>query len=262
VLAHADLVTRDLNAVRLTPAGRRVVDRRRADGYRPLALALIRAGLLHDQAHRLISSFRADPKDGITCRLADARALAPQLLGLLQNWPMVRPTNAMITIPSDLVAELTAAWALLPPPSAKQAELDTRRKLIGDRAELYSWQLERLHAVEPSTIAWVARDDDTLGYDIEDRSKLPHRRIEVKGSGGRRTRFYLSDNEWRKAHDWPDNYEVHFWGGIDLNRSTSEEYQVLRTDGYPTVFANVPALLKAGVIEATPDRWNVTGMGP
>jgi hypothetical protein len=166
----------------------------------------------------------------------------------------------MITIPVDLVAELTAAWALLPPPSAAETDLASRRKAIGDRAEMYSWQLERLLAVYPSTIAWVARDDATLGYDIEDRSTQPYRRIEVKGSGGRRTRFFLSDNEWRKAHDRPDSYEVHFWGGIDLNRPVSEEFQFLRTDGYPMVFTNIPALLAAGALEATPDRWSVTGL--
>ena len=262
VLAHAELVTRDHTAVRLTAAGRRTAARRRAEGNRPLALALIRAGLLHDQAHRLIGNFPPDPTGGITCRLVEARPIAPQLLGLLQQWPTVRTIGTSITIPADLVAELTAGWALLPPPTTEQAELDARRKNIGNRAELYSWQLERLLAANPSTIAWVARDDDTLGFDIEDRGTTPHRRIEVKGSGGPQTRFYLSTNEWRKAHDHPASYEIQFWGRIDLSRPSAEEYQVLRSFGYPLVFTDLPSLIATGVLEPVPDRWKVTGPEP
>lgn len=261
VLAHAELITRNHASVRLTPAGRRVTARRRTEGIRPLALALIQAGLLHDQAHRLIDTFPAN-HNGLTCRLADARRLAPQLLGLLQQWPSVRSDNSTVAIPPDLVAELTAAWALLPPLLSDPDELDSRRKSIGDRAELYSWQFERLLAANPTTIGWVARDDDTLGYDIEDRSTQPRRRIEVKGSGGRRTRFLLSDNEWRKAHEHPSSYEIQFWGGIDLHRPPAEEFQTLRADGYPLVFADVPRLVAAGILDASPDRWHVTGPTP
>lgn len=163
----------------------------------------------------------------------------------------------MVTIPSDLVAELTAGWALLPPLTG-QTDLEVRHKSIGNRGELYSWQRERLSATNPSSIAWVALDDDNLGYDIEDRDARPHRRIEVKGSGGRLVRFFLSDNEWRKAHDDPQLYEIHFWGGIDLNRPVAEEYQALRAEGYPLVFADLPALLARGALDATPDRWRVS----
>lgn len=262
VLTHAELVTRDTTAIRLTPAGRRIAAQQRAQGTQPLALALIRAGLLHDQAHRLIANFSADPSLGLTCRLAEARPIAPQLLGLLQQWPTVRTTGASITIPADLVAELTAGWALLPPPDPDDANLAIRRKSIGNRAELYSWQLERLNAAEPSDIAWVALDDDTLGYDLEDRASTPHRRIEVKGSGGRLTRFFLSDNEWRKAQQRPATYEVHFWGGIDLTRPTAEEYHALREDGYPLVFVDLPTLISSGILETVPDRWKVTGPYP
>jgi hypothetical protein len=182
--------------------------------------------------------------------------VAPQLFGLLQNWPDLR--GHTLTVPQHLVSELAAVWALLSPPPPERAEADARRWSIGKRAELYSYQLERLNADRPSAIVWVAQDDDNLGYDIEDRTPSPRRRIEVKGSGGRDVRFFLTANEWRKAQIDPATYEIQFWGGIDLNRSAAEEYPVLRAEGYPVVFQNVADLLASGVLDAVPDRWKVT----
>lgn len=75
------------------------------------------------------------------------------------------------------------------------------RKQVGDRAELYSVQTERSRIANPSVIAWVARESDTLGWDVEDRSVTPHRCVEVKGRRDGEVIFYLSENEWRRAHE-------------------------------------------------------------
>jgi hypothetical protein len=61
---------------------------------------------------------------------------------------------------------------------------------------------------------------------------LPKARTELN-SGGVEPRFFMSDNEWRKAHDDPSSYEIEFWGGIDLNRPAADEYPALRIKGFP-----------------------------
>ena len=149
-------------------------------------------------------------------------------------------------------------WALLPPALTDALAGEAIRKNIGNRGEIYSYHLERLSANLASDIVWVARDDSNLGYDIEDRSTAPRRRIEVKASGGMRVRFLLSDNEWRKAHDEPDQYEIHFWGGIDLNCDAADEYSKLRAAGYPLVFKDLPSLLAGGQLKAEPTKWRVS----
>jgi hypothetical protein len=162
-----------------------------------------------------------------------------------------------IDVPAHLARELETVWALLPPPSADDAARDALRKNIGNRGELYSYQLERLNAADQSHIVWVARDDPNLGYDIEDRSVNPRRRIEVKASGDTPIRFLLSDNEWQKAHDDPSSYEIHFWGGIDLNVDPAEEYSRLRSQGYPRIFTDLTARVSAGEFSAQPTKWRI-----
>lgn len=256
VLVHAELVRRENVTLRLTPAGRATLTRNRTEHERPIALALIRAGLLHDQARALLDTFPLAADGTLTCRTNLARSVAPQLVGLLDRWSEFR-AGVTMTISTQLVEELSAVWALLAPPSEARAAEDRRRKSIGDRAEAYSYQLERLSAAISSAIVWVAQDDDNLGYDLEDRGTSPRRRIEVKGSGGLEARFFMSDNEWRKAHESPTTYEIQFWGGIDLNRSAADEYPALRSMGFPLVLRDVPALVAAGALTAQPERWRV-----
>ncbi len=260
-LLRAELIRSDAGRLRLTPAGRSAVSRQRADVNRRLALALIRAGLMHDQARVLLDSFPANSDGSMTCRLADARRCAPQLVGLLQAWPEVR-RGSDIAIPAELLVEFTAVWALIAPRPDDGDDIHRRWKSIGDRAEAYSYQLERLLAERPSSVVWVAQDDDNLGYDIEDRSVDPRRRIEVKGSGGPDVRFFMSANEWRKAHENPSTYEVHFWGEIDLNHPPANEYDRLRAKGYPFVFRQFPTRIDSGELAATPDRWRVVSTSP
>lgn len=72
----------------------------------------------------------------------------------------------------------------------------------------------------------------------------------------------MSNNEWRKSQEDPSNYEVQFWGGIDLNRPVAEEYAALRQRGYPVVLRDLPALSAAGRLAAFPDRWRVSASAP
>lgn len=257
VLVGTELVSVELGQYRLTRSGQRVIARRGAEGLRPLGLALLRCGYFHDQARELLDLGTNDPDGSLKCPTRQARRACPQLVGILEYWPEVTTAPAL-RIPPELLQELQAAWALLPPPEPSEAAAEAIRKTIGNRGELYSYQLERLKAEVASNIVWVARDDDNLGYDIEDRSGNPRRRIEVKASGETTVRFFLSENERRKAHTDPSSYEIQFWGGVDLETDPAGEFERLRAQGYPLVFTDLPSLLDGGQLVATPTKWRVT----
>lgn len=240
----------------MTREGEQVRSLRRSEGQRPVVRAILRAGLFHDQARRLLESATVGSDDRLTCRLRDARRVSAQLVGALQAWPDVK-TRPQLIVPPSLVQVLSTAWALLPPPAVDAGAAETTRKSIGHRAELYSYELERTRASDRSTIVWVSRDDEGLGYDIEDRSSSTHRLIEVKGSSETAVRFFLSDNEWRKAHANPDWYEIQFWGGINLQRDVGDEFALLRSQGYPLVYRDFPQLVAGGQLVATPWKWRV-----
>ena len=126
------------------------------------------------------------------------------------------------------------------------------------RAELYSLQRERSEAHDPSAIAWVAKDSDSLGWDIEDRTATPYRKIEVKGSRQENAVFFLSANEWKQASIHGTNYEVHFWGDIDLQREEPSEYASLRAIGFPIVILNISDKIASGEWTATPIQWRIS----
>jgi hypothetical protein len=256
VLVGAELLVQGPTHLRLHRTGQRVLGRRPVEGIRPLGLALLRAGYFHDQARRLLDLGVTDDDGSLTCPLREARRACPQLVGLLEHWTEVVGTRTL-QVPAGLMVELQAVWALLPPPAGDGTD-DSIRKSIGDRGELYTYQLERLEAVVSSDIVWVARDDPNLGYDVEDRSTEPRRRIEVKASGDTTVRFFLSDNEWRKSHDGTPGYEIQFWGGVDLAAQPAEEFARLRANGYPLVFTDLPDLIDAGQLEAVPTKWRIT----
>lgn len=257
VLVGAGLARVELGEYKRTPSGHRAIARRGSEGLRPLGLALLRAGYFHDQARALLDLGTNDADGNLTCPTRQARRECPQLIGMLQNWGEVSIAPALL-VPAELLKELESVWALLPPPTREEAAAEAIRKTIGNRGELYSYQLERLEADVASNIVWVARDDDNLGYDIEDRSADPRRRIEVKASGEATVRFFLSENEWRKAHEAPATYEIQFWGGIDLASDPADEFQRLRDQGYPLIFSDLPTLMGRGALHATPVKWRLT----
>jgi hypothetical protein len=257
VLTGAELVKEEGGAFHRTRAGQAVVARRRTERLRPLGLALLRTGYFHDQARLMLDIATTEQNGNLSCPIRMARQRCPQLVGVLQFWPDVVVTSH-INVPEYLVRELDTVWALLPPPSPQEALDEAIRVNIGNRGEAYSYQFERLNATDRSHIVWVARDDSNLGYDIEDRSASPRRRIEVKASGGTPVSFLMSDNEMEKSKDSPASYEIHFWGGIDLDVDPAEEYQRLRGLGYPLIFPDLPGLISSGVFDAKPKKWRVT----
>lgn len=251
VLVGAELVSSG-GTLRLTKAGRLVATQDHQHGGTMLARALIRAGFFAAQARKLAELSQVDEgSGGITCRRHIATENAPQLVGLLRRFAGVI-WEEVLYIPASLREEITEIWALLP---ARPVAKDDRRKAIGDRGELYSYRLERLRIADTSRIRWVAQDDDTLGYDIEDSSVAPHRRIEVKASRSAEPRFFLSANEWEVAHRHGRSYEVHFWGTVDLEQDPAQEYSRLRAAGYPTIYQNISQRLADGTLTARPTQY-------
>jgi Protein NO VEIN, C-terminal len=236
-----------------TQSGHQIAKKIRTQDHRLLALTIIRAGYFHDQARVLLEVGGLDESGNLRCPTRVARTGASQLVGLLENWDGVQLFPELM-IPSHIVQELNTTWALLPPVTfpAWAAE----RKEVGNRAEMYTVQYER-ERVGHSFIFWVARDTDSLGWDVEDRSQTPYRYIEVKGRRDSELVFYLSDKEWNKAHELASNYELQFWGGIDLTVDPAVEYHKLIATGYPIVIRNLAAEL-LNSLEAVAVSWKIT----
>jgi uncharacterized protein DUF3883 len=257
VLKSCSLVTTIGDRVVLTRAGDRVALAVRRGDPTGLALVLIRGGHLHEQARHLLEVATIHQDRTLTLGHTHARAVAPQLVGLLAPLPSVE-TSPLLRLPSTLVSELGSAFALLPPTEVPPWVQE--RKRVGDRAEYYSWLIER--TADPEKVYWVARDGhDDLGYDIEDRRCCPVRRIEVKGRRGSDVTFYLSDNEWRQAKLHRQDYEVQFWGDIDLSRPEHVEYAALRAAGWPVVIRDPVKVFETDQWEATVVNWKIRFVG-
>lgn len=251
VLAQAGLISG--STLRLTKVGRRVATQDHQHGGTILARTLIHTGFFADQARRLVELSQVDDKSGeMTCFRRVALENAPQLVGQLRLFDGV-VWEEKLRVPASLSGEISEIWSLLPMRSPK----NDIRKAIGDRGELYSYRFEQLRAKDSSTIRWVARDDESLGYDVEDNSASPQRRIEVKASSLPEPRFFLSANEWEVAHRHGEHYEIHFWGTIDLNRLPPDEYSRLRAAGYPIIYLNVSQQIADGMLIASPTQYLV-----
>lgn len=259
MLQELGLISVQDASVRRSRSGDRVAKAIKIGDMRPLGLILIRIGCFHDQARILIECGRFDGNGNLVCPTKAVKVGAAQLLGILQWWQEVKIAPSVL-IPKELVTELNTVWALLPPPTVVPAWA-VERKAIGDRAEMYSLQCERTKVADPSQIHWVARDSDSLGWDIEDRFTVPTRCVEVKGRRDHDVLFFLSENEWAKAQEKGQSYEIHFWGGIDLARDPAVEYAELMALGYPLVIRDLPAQVAVGGWEATAVRWRITPKG-
>ncbi len=255
ILASLGLIRIDSDSIRRADAGNRVARSLRAGDYRPLGLMIIRAGLFSEQARLLLESGNVDDDGNLVCLPRVAASVAPQLIGLLSRWPEFQ-SRPKVVIPFGIANELSAVWALRTPDEGEPSWVSQRRR-VGMRAELYSFQRERSQAQDPSAIAWVSQDSDSLGWDIEDRTMTPNRRIEVKGSRGESLVFFLSDNEWKQASIHGPNYEVQFWGNIDLQREEHSEYAALRAIGFPVVLSNIWDKVASGEWAATPVQWRI-----
>ena len=255
VLVSLKLVRIDNDSIRRANAGNSIARSFRSGDYRPLGLTIIRAGLFSEQARLLLESGNVDADGNLICLPRVAASIAPQLIGLLSRWPEYQ-SRPKVVVPSSVVSELSTVWALRAPGEEEPSWLSQRRR-VGMRAELYSFQRERSEVQDPSAIAWVAKDSDSLGWDIEDRTGTPYRRIEVKGSRGESPVFFLSENEWKQASFHGSHYEVQFWGNIDLQREEPSEYASLRAIGFPIVLTNICEKVASGEWSATPTQWRI-----
>ena len=253
ILARLGFLHVDSERYHLSKRGRRAITLSEDRARKELAELLIQSGLLHEQVRQVIQVSIIDHEGMALSKVAQLRRSAPQLLGLLRAWPnVVGPSY--VRIPPDLFDLIDAPWSLVPSPGGQEAT----REAVGLRAEGYSFYLLRLESACPTSVVWVSRDDQSLGYDIEDGSAGCVHRIEVKGSRGRDVRFSLTANEHDVAHRDPSSYEVHYWGEINLSRSPAVEFKTLRERGFPLRFYDLAAHLADRRLHAKPIRYSVT----
>ena len=237
-------------------SGDRVRREIRTSGSSALALAIIRSGLMADQLRSLRTSLKREGA-GYACGRSAAVAAAPQLVGLLARLPGVVVGGRMIV---DEVAskEIDSVWNELPPSGRRSwQDRERQRWAIGQRAELYSVQLESTAFVGARTsVRWVSRDDESLGYDIE-VSGPPVRHVEVKGSSSPDLNFTLSANEHRTATRLRDAYEIHYWGQIDVKADPLEDFNRLRRRGFPVRICDPIGTLTAGLWTIKPSEYRV-----
>lgn len=253
VLARLGLLHVDSERYHLSKRGRRAVSLSEDRARKELAELLIQSGLLHEQVRQVIQASTLDHEGMAISRVAQLRRSAPQLLGLLRAWPNVVGPS-FVRIPPDLFGLIDAPWSLVPSPTTQEGT----REEVGLRAEAYSFCLLRRESNRPTSVVWVSRDDQSLGYDIEDGSAGFVQRIEVKGSQGKDVRFLLTANEHDVAHRDPSSYEVHFWGEINLSRRPDVEFKTLRDRGFPLRFDDLAAHLADRRLDAKPIRYVVT----
>lgn len=252
VLGELGLVALEDDRFRRTAEGRRLATMNPANARTRLASVIIQYGLLHDQVRRFLEAATVRPDGTAFMRVGQLRKVAPQLMGLLASWQgIVGP--AIVDVPQTLFAAMDTPWSLIPLPRPD----DGQKKAVGSRAEAYSFHFLRLSSAAPMRLTWVALDDDNLGYDIEDWSTGALQRVEVKGSEQPNVRFFLSEHEHRVAHEDPSTYTVHFWGHINLNRNPNEEFDFLRSRGFPLVFENLSDHLSDGKLHATAMKFRV-----
>lgn len=244
---------------RRTRTGHAVASATSRRDRRSLALAMIRKSWFWDQAERLLELSAIDSAGWLVCPARVAREQASQLTGVLQWWPDVEIATDL-HVPPTVVAELSTVWSLRPPALALPDWVSDRKR-VGDRAEMYTVQWERDRVGDPTAIAWVSRVSDSLGWDVEDHSIDPYRRIEAKGSRQSDRMFHMSTNEWSKAHELGPLYDVYFWAEINLNEDPTIEYVRLLRGGYPIVVPDLAKAVAEGRWTATPDSWRLEQAG-
>lgn len=230
-----------------------------------MAIEIMRSGFMADQIRQLRQVLTSSDA-GYECGRAAAQATAPQLLGVLARLSDV-DVSGLVRIGPLAARELDSVWNEVPPADRGHwQDIEQQRRAIGDRAELYSVQLERSRAVGfIHRVRWVSRDTDSLGYDIEvealetDKgSQLGARRhIEVKGSSGRSLQFFLSANELRAARRIGPQYEIHYWGEMVIGRHPQVEYEELRKSGYPVVIQDPATTLLSHPWVMEPSQYQV-----
>ena len=132
ILASLNLVRIEGDYIRRTKAGNPVVRSLRTGDYRPLGLTIIRGGLFSEQAPSLLESGNVDADGNLVCLPRVAASVAPRLIGLLSRWAEFQ-SRPKIVVPSSVVNELAAVWALRAPEEGESSWLSQRRR-VGERA--------------------------------------------------------------------------------------------------------------------------------
>jgi len=240
---HSVLLTQQIgDRLARTRNGDLIAKKIRKGESHELALFLLRSGALAEQIRTALAVGKIKD-DTLRLPLAQIKRASPQLLAVLSRIPDVL-VGSPVVIPAGLVSELESAWnqCSLPVPAALgNADLNLQ---VGERAELYSLQLECSAYVGASVnVNWVSRDDPKAGYDLEVRREEPSRCIEVKGSRGKQLAFILTTNELDTARRLGPRYEINFWGDVRLHLRARDDYLRLREAGYPVVIRNPAAVL-------------------
>lgn len=249
------LVDATPDGVGRSPSGTRTRQRLRDGDRAAAALALMRAGALADQARRLVECAILDvAADHFRCPL-ELRRGAPQLLAMLELEEEIF-VGGEIVLSRRLYELVGAVWVFMEPAEQLPPWLDERRR-VGHLGELFSWNRERGAAADPFRVSWVSRDDDSLGYDIEDLNAGPSRCIEVKGSRGTVVQFNMSSNEMKQARRLGARYEIQFWGELDLEADPAAQYASLILAGYPLVILDPVAEFDVGGWVFEVERWRI-----
>ncbi|MGW2049479.1 DUF3883 domain-containing protein [Streptomyces sp. NPDC001858] len=254
ILTQVGLVEYEDTWLRITRSGVKIATQDHQVGGRILGKTLIQAGIFGGQVRRLLEVSQVDDAGTLVCPRDLALRVAPQLTGILRRFSAVT-LSMELRVEASMVADMGDVWSLLPAPASPK--IDTKKDM-GNRGELYSYQYCRMNSSDSSKVRWVARDDETLGYDIEDLNYTPRRRIEVKSSGDGKVRFFLSRNEWNVAHELGEHYEVHFWGDVSLKLPVQQEFEKLMKLGYPIILRGISDLLASGRLAVTPTQYLVT----
>ena len=242
-----------------SPRGTRTRESLRDGDRSAAALVLLRAGALADQARRLVECAVLDAAgDCFRCPM-ELRRGAPQLLAILELEEEIF-FSGEIVLSRRLYELVGAVWVFMEPAEQLPPWLDERRR-VGHLAELFSGNRERGAAADPSRVSWVSRDDDSLGYDIEDLNAAPSRCIEVKGSRGTGVQFNMSSNEMTQARRLAERYEIQFWGRLDLDADPAALYASLVNAGYPLVVIDPVAEFDVGGWAFEVERWRIWETG-
>jgi hypothetical protein len=221
-----------------------------------LPLAVLRSGYFSEQVQHLISIARYEGED-LIFDATRMRPMAAQLLGLLARLPDFA-AGQPCRIKGSLRVDIESAWTLQAMPTPSTAATMTPRTEVGNRAELYSLQLERTRFIGAApNVHWVSPEDPDAGYDIEVREGARLRRIEVKGSRAQTVSFTMSDNEWQAAAHFADDYEIHFWGTIRLEERQEFGYDRLISACYPIVILNPRQVLESYPWTIRSETWRV-----
>jgi hypothetical protein len=239
------------------PAGTSVKNRRRDGNRAALPQHVLDSGVLARQARLLVDSATLHEKDDCFICPHSVRRDAAQIIEILRlEEQVVTPTG--IRLSRQLYDRIGAVWVFMEPSEQLPPWLEERQR-VGRLAELFTWHRERTRAADPSKVTWVSLDSDRFGYDVEDRNVSPPRRIEVKGSRSPNVSFFITSNEMDQINNHGENYEIHFWGPIDLAKNRRTLYDALQSAGHPMVIVD-PAreFLDRAAWEVRPSQFHVT----